>query len=751
MRNWIKQHKYAALFLLMAGVALASGVPQNFPTDNVKMGIGTSADDKQFVFNTNDGAGNPTITVDMTNKDFDFNKALNIVANQMTLGDGTASDKIWIFDIGAGANNPKFQWDNALQSLSFANDGVNFKKLGFGTGSGGGGVNLLAENNFDFETASPPQDWTASGGTFIAETTSPLFGEQSGSWDASALSQTLDSVLAPITSGFLGNTCSAQIEYRYASGSAGDYILVVRQFDDSGATEITVGQVNLAVTGTNRQTAQLFFNCPDDAADDLRIRIEAGVADPGVIIIDNAFVGTGRNTQSVIAGNTIFENLLTSDVTSDGIIADLTFNNLVVGKYYTVYLHATLLKQAGAGGDVIVLIQHDGSTIGAADFRDGDTGLNKYRGSTVVTFQATATTLTFNGSSLTASDVVEGSSSKNDTYAQLILRNDITSNPSESINLATVGEHWDVNIGGANPTLGLANVAAYTSISNGSLDLVVNPGSKPAEIPCAAPNPSTGLTCSVGNENIGVVIDISTSGKYKICGEFSHLVATDAVSEGVLSTFQWVETSNTTDTIIQEGNSRVMSGISSSSGTEAIGTSINICGDFVFSSAGQKTIRLAYEQSVSGTPTTSDIRINRDASQGQRDMHITIRKMDQQQPTPVFTDLLNSLATKTEGQISNEKTCSGQITNSGTPALGYRSADCVDSLVDNGVGDVTINFNAGYFSNRPNCICSNDSNSGSFNCMPSVPDATSFRAITTTTNTAAFTDRAFQFFCVGPK
>ena len=101
-------------------------------------------------------------------------------------------------------------------TLEFTVDGTNYKKIGSGSG-GGSGINLLSDFNFDFEAGVG--SWTASGGTLVAETGSPLFGEGSGSWDSNASSQTLESTLVTIEEGMKGLTCNAHLFYKYPSGS----------------------------------------------------------------------------------------------------------------------------------------------------------------------------------------------------------------------------------------------------------------------------------------------------------------------------------------------------------------------------------------------------------------------------------------------------------------------------------------------------------------------------------------------------
>jgi hypothetical protein len=190
----------------------------------------------------------------------------------------------------------------------------------------------------------------------------------------------------------------------------------------------------------------------------------------------------------------------------------------------------------------------------------------------------------------------------------------------------SMGWYVDVNIGGANPSLGTSSVSTYTSISNGSLDMVINPGSQPAQIPCSGTNPSTGITCSAGDEQIGVVFDVPSVGTYEVCASFTRAINVPAAAF-VASAFQLVETQNATQTILQEGKSRSVStlGVGTSTSTTESGSPHNVCGVFKFDSVGLKTIRLMYEQLVSGVPGLNSILADRAPTVGQRDIHITVK------------------------------------------------------------------------------------------------------------------------------
>jgi hypothetical protein len=185
---------------------------------------------------------------------------------------------------------------------------------------------------------------------------------------------------------------------------------------------------------------------------------------------------------------------------------------------------------------------------------------------------------------------------------------------------------WSViaNIGGANPALSTGAVSSYTEITDSGLDLVLAPGSASAEIPCSSTNASSGLTCSSGSEGIGIVFTPPEAGTYEACATFMHYSGTGSSGQ-TATAFQWVETSNTAQTIIQEGLERQNS-IFNSGTTLNAAVSFRLCGTFVFSSVSKRTLRVMYEQAVSGTINGSTVYADRSSTVGQRDIKITVRK-----------------------------------------------------------------------------------------------------------------------------
>jgi len=97
--------------------------------------------------------------------------------------------------------------------------------------------------------------------------------------------------------------------------------------------------------------------------------------------------------------------------------------------------------------------------------------------------------------------------------------------------------------------------------------------------------------------------------------------------------------------------------------------------------------------------------------------------------------------------------CTSYISNGGSPTVTRSDGDCVDSLTDNGVGDVTINFAAGTFSDGPNCQCTARESLYMTLCWfdESTLDKDEITARTFRADTNVAVDSDFMIDCTGPK
>ncbi len=641
-------------------------------------------------------------------------------------------------------------------------------------------TNLLTNPGFEARKSA----WTASGSSvFSIETTSPIKGKFSGKWDPSATGEFLDSELIQIESGFVGDRCQMEFKYRWPSGVTGEIKAVLRQFDDSAASEDDVASIELTPTsGDLNSIIQLpMIDCPDDPADSYRFRLES-TADAAAITFDIAFMGVGRNTfqlsQTELVAHAFYVGtsncnwtrsgtsfgdfptdsdcpaitVVSSNFTvntTDNNLPDIDFDFLPKG-IYLVTVSAQVTNSASSGQFGLRI--SDGTTNG----HQQGVGFNSVSvESNTATFQAAFTYTTggarnfkIQGAASAGSVILSNTNNQGREMSFTVIRYPLSS--AFAITFETVGEHWNVNIGGANPSLGTSNVASYTEIIDASLDLVINTdkGSKSAQIPCSTTNPSTGLTCSSGSEGVGIVINTSTNGRYRACIQFSHASLGDG-GGSVLATFQLVETPNNAQTILQEGKVRIPSS-SDISGAQASSGIVphNLCADFIFNSVGQKTIRLMYEQAVSATLSTNDLRADRDASTGQRDINITVDKMDQQFPTPIFPDLIDSLNSKVFSTSDNVRFESVHVAPNctGSPCTMINPTGGIISVTRSGTGSYAVNLTA--FVTAPSCTIGSRFSGG-------VKYAVGTSITTTAANVSTFnasdvsTDSGFTVHCSG--
>lgn len=243
-----------------------------------RIGAGV-AQDSDFGFDVGLGSSNPTFKYKLSDQSLEFNKSI------LRFGSGTGANQTFEANVGAGANNPKLRYNYTNSEWEFSNDGTTYDGIGSGGGGGGGGgVNLLtSDDDPGFEDGGSV--WTASGGSYTQDTSTPLFGTSSGVFDASALNQTLSSPSKLISSqgGLASGNCLAMIGYKY-SGTSGDYTLQV--YD--GTSVLAEQSLNQA---TSFGLGYVGFTCPSSGS--VLVRVLAAVSNPGAITVDGAPLSGG--------------------------------------------------------------------------------------------------------------------------------------------------------------------------------------------------------------------------------------------------------------------------------------------------------------------------------------------------------------------------------------------------------------------------------------------------------------------------
>lgn len=629
--------------------------------------------------------------------------------------------------------------------------------------------NALAGKNPGFENGKA--SWTASGGTLATVTSGGNFqgiGRASGTWDSSGSGQTLTSSAYTIPNGLATSNFLARCRVMTPSGTATH---TMGLWDGSTLTQ-TVSIPSSAVA----QYVDIPF-ISGAATSTIAIRFTSVNANEPLVSIDDCYLGQNYNIQSVSQSsfigsayyatttncsgwsrtNTALGAFSTdSDCPAptieynpgpgaiqavDNDLPQLTINDLPPG-YYTVIASIPATKDGTANSGTFAL--YDGTTTsGRASSNNiaNGNGNSTVVGSFYYTAAGNRTFQIYGAAGSGAIQIENGSGQRQLEFR--IFRSPI--NAEITTRAEAYGWLVDANISGANPSLGTSAQTAYVGIEDSGLTLTNNasPNALSAQIPCSSTNASSGTTCSAGNESVGVAFVLPAPGEVKACVEFAHQIVLS--TSGVLNaTFQIVETSNTAQTVVTEGKARIQSGLSTAS-TSVVHPN-QVCGYFNFTTAGQKTLRLMYEQAVTATITTNTLLADAGASNGQRDIHWTVYPLSQGFPAPVYVGAVTS---QTTGQERIER---ATITNSGSPTVGSQSGAWISSLTDNGTGDTTINIAAGVFSSAPTCVCNSHGTTLRICTVntATAPSATAYRVLTTN-GSATAVDENFSITCMGPK
>lgn len=664
--KFIKEY-WVLIALFSAFFASAVFAQEVLRQNLIKFGIGESPSDKIIEFNTGDGVNNRKIIVDEANKDGRF------TVNKFIFGDSLDTNKVLDFDIGSGALNPRIFFDTVEDELMFTNNGVDIEPIGSGSG-GGREVNLLIEENFNFERGL--SGWTVTGGTLTEETTAPLFGDSSLSWNAGGVGLNLNSETVAITAGFVGNSCQAEASYIY-SGATDDYAMQVIK-TDAASVESLIGEVSI-VSSAERTRAQLFFDCPDVATDRLTLRFVSKVATTANLILDDTFLGTGLLLSGKLDLN-VRDRFLSADSTSPELLTDLSFNDLTVGRQYriTINMHSdTVNNDPGDAG----IIAYSGTGRTALDQLCRTTYRIDVSGSTFSTgleagcsrvFTATSPLLQVESvGDISPTNFIRGTGDVSGANVQL---EEIIS--GDSINLATTGSLYQSR-----------------HLSDCSFDIPAGTGS-------LMPFTSDASCSYEENRNIGFTVQPLTTGgdllpgllvNFPYTGDFRICVKTKQQATNVTATINFLR--NDTELI--------------SAGLHAIGTVSRIDGNYCGTVRVDDLSQNKFEfQGAVGTASSLVFA----SLGGSPALEWEIFPINQQFPSPVFTDLNDELDARVES-LPNTVIHSCHFTFQASPSSLITQPDTqglcgawIDSATRIGQGQGTVFFKPGTFSAPPTCF-----------------------------------------------
>lgn len=667
----------------------------DYEGNNLSVGDGANTADKTIKLNK--GVNSPTIRHNFTSGDLEIENApvLNQKGNTVSVGDGTNTNKVLKFN--KGASSPEIRFNSTTSKLEFSNDASLYKAIGSGFGGGGdGGKNLLTNGSFEDGISL---EWSNTGGTFTQGTYTNGTDDDSkyANFVASGSGQYFETTLKAVPDS-LGVGCMSDLKY---FGGSGNFKL---QALDSSANVLS--EIVLVNTTSWQKSPTIAFPCPAPGAT-MRARIISTAA--GTIQGDLVYIGGNKNVVNVgnarVLGTLSYpattncdwsqgaNGFVFTNFAADTDCATPTVSGAVIAPATKIPGFQIAYAQAG-----VYMVVWNGSpyvTNGQGNWRLSD-GTNHSLGSTIyagatsggpgtyvgtITLPVGASNWTVqvqSGSSV--SQVIEnGNNNEINSFTVYYLGS------GQDTAISNEQSSWliDVNVGGGNPAV--TTNTTFVEATLGTLDMVINPLSAPAEIPCSATNPSTGLTCAAGNESVGVVFTPPYAGFFEVCGYFG------LNSGGQSIATQWVETPNNDQTILQEGKTRVEMGVSGS-------TSVANCGTFQFNSTAKRTLRLMYEATGAGLYT-----LDRSTNVGQRDLHIIVKPLLQNVARPVLTgDQVTAPGTV------NERIFRAKFNNAGSCSIVNQSGSWVSSCVRNSAGNLTITFAGGTFSSGPTCSAINE-------------------------------------------
>lgn len=645
----------------------------------------------------------------------------NIKVDKLVLGSSTATDKTLEFNTGAGSANPKIKINASGGKLQFANDGSNYKDLGSGSGSGAG-INLIDNSGFEQGVLG----WTNSGGTFSQVTTGTnlLHGTKSVTFDASASAQYVETDAVAIPVILQGQNCLARIYYK---GSDSNLLL-----EATNESNVQLGSTVLT-SKSLVSSATVNFPCPSSGSLKLRVR---STADSALIAFDNVTLGQADNiVQATSQVATTYSAQINQIplATASGLSpatyvakSNTTFIQSFDVVQLTTYWYIQVNFVPGTFTEnPTCVINANISTV---------TGGNVAQSSTI--FQSTTSYVRF------TPFYSWTSGSQQATAVNIVCQktgSDFTGSVQQSMGYKPEQVAWrvDANIGGSNPNLGTVAVSSYTGIEDAALTLTNNTGAGviSAQIPCSSTNSPTGTTCSVGNESVGVSFNLPVAGDVLACANFGVQYTLGAAGT-LTSTFQLVETAANAQTILQEGKSRAY--IRANVVSAYAGQAQRVCGTFNFTSAGQKTIRLMYEQAVSGTISGASVMADQGPTYGQSDIHFEVYPLNNYVPTPL---LIGSVVSSSVGIEKIERASADAVCSTGTCVLADNTPG-IANITFVSAGTYSINFTAGTYSVAPTCMIT----PGSSQAGSATIQSRSTSAVTFATRNAAGTAANNNFY-----
>jgi hypothetical protein len=648
-------------------------------------------------------------------------------------------------------------------------------------GGSGTGINLLQALNPTFESGI--SSWTASGGTFTHITSGQLFGLGSGQWTPTAAAQTLQSSLVSFPTGSVGKSCIAVFEYNWG-GTLGQ---ITADLVDGSNNVLATMTLNPTTGAGATKSYSPNFDCPVSPTQ-ARIKLTTTAAS-SALKIDQAFIGLFYNdvqvSQAELYGtaqmgtNTVSTTSATLvDMTGTGVTYSTTgkvsqglttryqiiLNNAPPGKYELSWSHrlevtgqttSTICRSAiydgSSFGDV------SGVAINRRQAADSDATGDDENEATAVFSYATSGTRTF---TLQGNRASGNGTCFSDGAAVIVKYYPLNAN--QAITLETTGWFLEGTISSTtqNLAIGTGSIPTQSELTDGTLELQLRPGSASGTIACSGTNASTGLTCATGNESVGVQVPLPSAGQYEVCfiGNAEKRITASANATALTTQFNIQRTANGAQTILDDSyattyhNSK--QSLTSGQQTLFVGP-VNICAPFSVATAGPATFRLMASQGIAGSSADVAANILYTNRLAAGFVGVRIRKLNEQVPTPIFTDLTNSLKNRVANSDAGQTVLySATITNNGSTCSGTNviGGSWFSSLTRNGTGQCTVNYASGFFDGASVPTCFGMIQGGTGGEVRSTSQTAALNTFITGTSAAgAAVDATANFSCYGRK
>lgn len=660
-------------------------------------------------------------------------------SNQFKFGDGAAGNKILKFNRNNGGLNPVIQWTESANTLQFSNDGTNFSDIGSGSGSGGAGINILANPGYESGIA---QGWSNTGGAFLAVSAGSnlLIGKGSATFQAGVAGNFVVSSQTTIPNGLAGQNCAASMMYK-----GGDANLTFQVID--GSSNVLASSV--LNTQTNAKTVNLTFICPSSGTAALKVIAtnssalialdQMSLGNNALINISQAqFLGSVKTTETVgcnwdvTVASTVYSSfpaqascpvavatgqLLPPATKIPAFQADLAPGHyliIVSGSYWSGTNGIPAKGRINNGTDTSLeeptMFSQGISSLGVFN----DTTLFNIEVSTsgLKTYEIQAAGLGASAIPRIGPDTTDGgpfvmSLYKYPSLSEVAIRADQSANSWSGYHGPDCA--WNTS-STSYVTPAIDSACTFTEKTNSNFGTVTsnNDGTP-------------------GNNLPGIVFTPSQIGSYSVCA----VVNLDNVTSGQVDQVRLVDGSST------------LVGDAAIYGTAQLSVPATVCG--IYKALTTSPVTLSFEIKTN----TGTARIQPGGDQGT--IQWTVVKIDQPLPAPI---LVGGVVTPSSGVDQIVRFRFGDY------ASPCSSGFCVLSKTNGGVasvehtsgGNYEVTFNAGTFSAPPVCTGSVQSPGVVMLQFYTVSEATSTKMyITTYNSSSALADSSGEFICMGPK